>query len=66
MTSTEINKLYDQYTDQAWDELALKAKHDSSLRHMTDEETSNWITDRAIQQFAKDYNLVYNKKGVKK
>ena len=66
MTADEMNKLYNQYTDQAWDELTMKAKHDSTLRNMSDAEMSNWITDRAIQQFAKDYNLIYNKKGVKK
>ena len=64
-TADEWNELWDFYSSKAKSEFQIKMKYDASLKKMTDAEVSNWLTDRIVSEFAKDYGLKYNRKEVK-
>ena len=57
----DVKDLRDFYGKKAALELKVKIKH---MGKMSDDDISRWLTNRAMEMFAKDFGLIYNRKEV--
>ncbi len=51
----------DMYIEEAEIEWSILRKTDGTFKKMSDQERWEWITNQAVEDYAKDYNLIYKR-----